>query len=479
MSEKIITTVGFQIPGNSDFYVDFSSKKSLMDSDVVAISPKLPYYKHSSVGDGFYQGKPCYGESGSFQLKEDLKHWRNEIINSLKSGKSVFLFLDEKEDFFVETGLRSYSGTGRNRSTTVNVEPSDNYKLLPVFIGEVTSASGKIIIPSNIKVFQDLYESFKTDFAYSIYLEDIPAMQIAYTGKDRTKVLGGVIKYRGGNLILLPSLEINEDKFTEIKTNKKGKEEEKWTKEGVGFGSKLIDALLKIDKFVHTDSDKTAPPDWVQNDKYILAKEKKIKDEINQNQKTISNLSDENERLNNSLLEATQLKDLLYEQGKPLEKAVINALKLLGFHAESYDDGTLELDQIIMGPEKIRCIGECEGKDTRDISIDKMRQLTDNLNEDFFRDEIEEKALGILFGNPERFKNPSERGLDFTKKCKNAAEREEVSLVKTADLFDAAKYVLENRDDNFRKLCREAIYNEVGKIVTFPKIPTKKGLPKN
>ncbi|MCD4724968.1 MAG: hypothetical protein K8R63_08995 [Bacteroidales bacterium] len=70
---------------------------------------------------------------------------------------------------------------------------------------------------------------------------------------------------------------------------------------------------------------------------------------------------------------------MLYETGKPLEQAVIKALKLLGYQAENFDDGILELDQIIISPENIRYIGECEGKDKKDIDVGKFRQLQDSL----------------------------------------------------------------------------------------------------
>ena len=43
------------------------------------------------------------------------------------------------------------------------------------------------------------------------------------------------------------------------------------------------------------------------------------------------------------------------------------ALVILGYKAEIYDNGVLELDQIIVSPEGYRYIGECEGKNKKDI----------------------------------------------------------------------------------------------------------------
>lgn len=174
------------------------------------------------------------------------------------------------------------------------------------------------------------------------------------------------------------------------------------------------------------------------------------------------------------LEEEESLKDLLFESGKRLENAVILALKILGYHAENYDDGVLELDQIITSPEKERFIGECEGKDNKDIDISKFRQLSDAINEDFQRDEVSEEAFGLLFGNPERLVEPSKRKLDFTLKCKSGAKRKQIGLIKTVDLFTVSKYLLENEDEAFKAACRKAIKEQLGEIIIFPSIPTKK-----
>jgi len=42
-------------------------------------------------------------------------------------------------------------------------------------------------------------------------------------------------------------------------------------------------------------------------------------------------------------------------------------------------------------------------------------------------------------------------------------------LVKTEDLFLVTKYLKENNNEKFKKACREAIYDWLGRIVVFPK----------
>lgn len=171
--------------------------------------------------------------------------------------------------------------------------------------------------------------------------------------------------------------------------------------------------------------------------------------------------------------EELEIKNLLFEAGKHLEHAVTKALKVLGYHAEGYDDGTLELDQVIISPEGERYIGECEGKDNRAIDISKFRQLADAIHEDFERDEVSNEAIGILFGNPHRLLKPADRKDYFTKKCLDGAKRRSYALVRTPDLFIVTKYLLENNNKSYQKKCRETIRNGLGDIVRFPNVPKK------
>ena len=153
----------------------------------------------------------------------------------------------------------------------------------------------------------------------------------------------------------------------------------------------------------------------------------------------------------------TKLRDLLFEKGKTLENAIGIALEILGYKAENYNDGNLELDHIVTSPEGDRFIGEAEGKDTSAINIDKFRQLAVNIQEDLQRDEVENPAIGILFGNGFRLTRPSERAEQFTTRCINTAKSSNCTLVRTIDLFRVAKYVKESKDENFTKSCREVI----------------------
>ena len=467
MSKQIIT-IGYEVPGRHDDYVDFGDSVSFMDADVVLISPDSirpwgDWVSFTSSDGG------CYNVDASNRYIKNITHLKKELKDHLRAGKNVFIFLTQEEKKCLASGVSSPK-KGQNTYSTFTYS---NYEFLPIDIGKITSASGKVIHPTGNPIFSEFYNNFKKNIEYELYVENPREAEIVFTGKDKSKILGAIYKVGSGHLVTLPTINFNEKDFTEIKEDEDGEEREFWNTKGLAFGNSFIDCLLKIDQSLASESEKTPAPDWVSNEQFLGKKEKSLYDSIQNNLEKIEKIQLENEKLKIELEEERRLKDLLFEQGKPLEDAVIKALKILGYKAENYDDGDLEMDQIIISPEKYRYIGENEGKDNKVINITKFRQLVDALNADFAREEIQEKAFGILFGNAERLKDPEKRKLDFTDKCKSGAEREKIALIKTIDLFAVAKYLNENENKTFQKVCRDAIHKGLGQIVEFPEIPNK------
>lgn len=464
MNKKILS-IGYQIPGDQAECIDFSSEQSLMDADILLISPD----SLSPIGNQVSftaSDESCYNIEPSRAYKQKVSQLKKEIQDHINSGKNVFLLLSKKEEYSL-----AYSVTIEKKEHKYSVEKDSNYSFLPIDIGTLISASGKHIEFSGNQIFSDFYKNFKNYLEYQLYIENPNNAQVIFTGKDRTKVLGAIYKIGAGNLVVLPYLNYDYDEFVKIEENEKGEEEECWTETALGFGYKLIECLIQITNDINKLTERTLPPAWVSDPDFISVKEAKIIQSIENEEKKIIDVTRKINKLNGELSEERILKDLLFEQGKPLENAVIKAFKILGYHAENYNDGDLELDQVIISPEGHRYIGECEGKNERDIDISKLRQLLESMSADLDREEIEEKAFGILFGNPQRLVSLNERTLDFTKKCKTSAEREKIALIKTADLFGVVKYLSENNDEQFKKKCREAIHNGIGAIIVFPNVP--------
>jgi len=123
-----------------------------------------------------------------------------------------------------------------------------------------------------------------------------------------------------------------------------------------------------------------------------------------------------------------------------------------------------------------RLIGEAEGKDSKPINVDKLRQLAMNVHEDLLRECVSVPAKGVLFGNPFRLDAVASRPQAFTPKCISAAESSSTALVATPELFNAARYLADTDDEAYAAQCRAAIVAGVG-VVTFPRVPELASLP--
>lgn len=452
---KKITFINLDIPGQEKYNSFFNNKLSLDESDIVIIKPFENYLNIESR----YQGKDSYGDSGSKTIKEDSEYWKNEILSFIKSGRNVFVIVNSFYDFFLQTGRFEISGTGTRARRTNYVEPYDNYKFIEKIKLRNTHGSSFKVIDNSMN---ELVKTFSSIISFKCYI-DADDLKPLLATKNGSEIVSGIIPMDKGNLVFLPY--INFENLTEIQNGKK-----EWSKQALQLGINFRNFIIELNNKILDSQEKSIKPTWLENDLFKLKIELELGEKITRNNQKIEKLTSENNNIIAQINKEIIIKDLIFETGKQLEKAVIKALEILGYSAENYDNGKLELDAVIVSPEGDRFIGECEGKDNKDIDVSKFRQLNDSLAEDFEREEVLEKAKGIIFGNPQRLLDLGERTLDFTEKCKAGAKRENIALINTADLFFVSKYILESKDEVFKKKRRDSIISQLGSIVVFPKI---------
>lgn len=292
--------------------------------------------------------------------------------------------------------------------------------------------------------------------------------KVLLTTKTGDKVVGAKITGKDkGTIILLPQLQFDDEAFTEF-DDETGNEY--WSSEAMSIGRSLVTHLVEIDKALRSNKQITPTPNWALDSKYSLVQETRISASIIQISHKIEELVEKKSSLETELQVAGGLRRLLFEKGNELEEAILEALRLMEFSVERFIDSDSEFDSVFVSDEG-RFIGEAEGKDRSAININKLSQLERNIQEDFARDEVTEYAMGVLFGNAYRLTEPEDRNDFFTEKCLTGAARSGVTLIRTPDLFLVAKYLKENTDDEFSKLCREAIKDAAGSVVVFPDVP--------
>lgn len=460
---KKIISIGYNIPGNGELCEEYSSKQSLLDADIIIFEPDITGYEIDTKYST-YKGKTLYSENGSFRLLEDTQHWKSELLTALHEGKTVLVFFSKYIDFFVNTGKTQE----KRRHTSFIVDIKHNYGFFPIELPTIIPKKGKEIIFKGDQKFSLLWNEFKDCIKFESYIDGIIDHPLFIT-KTGNKIVGAQFKVDRGNLILLPPIRYDDEKFTEYRDD-----DSFWTKEACQFGERLIKVIVDIDDSFKSILKTTPPPLWIDTRKYELPEEINIKRKIQRQSSKIDKIVENKNKLQKELFDISILKNLLFEKGEILEYAIIEALKILGYKAETYDNGFLQLDQIIVSPEKLRFIGEAEGKDDNAIHADKIRQLMSNISEDLKRDEVDEPAIGILFGNGYRLMDPEKRKDQFTQKCKNIAATSNFILIKTMDLFKVVRYIKITKDEHYSKVCREVIFQSRGSIAKFPNIPNKR-----
>lgn len=466
MAQKKILTIGLSLADDDVEFCEFNSDISLLDWDIVLFKPDIHEYIYRS--ESTFEGKPCLSDDQSFKLKAQSEHWRREIRAAVEHGKLVLVFLSELTPISIATGQKQYSGTGRNQKVTRIVTKYDNYQSIPSDLKPITSKGKEIkLAEKNSEIIASYWHEFSNYSSYKVIIEDEPS-PILLT-KHGDKAVGNIhrSKNSSGALLCLPDIEFYADSFFSDGDDEKN--EGDWTSEGEQFASRMIKAVVSIEKSLRTSSEFTPEPNWASNQKYKLNQEILASESLLNLERSLELIQAQKEAAIDKIKHLGSLRNLLFEKGKPLELAILDALKTIGFNASQFDNGESEFDVVFESKEG-RLIGEAEGKDNKAINIDKLRQLALNIHEDFERDEVNEPAKSVLFGNPYRLQSIEERPEPFTAKCIAAAATSSTALVFTPDLFLVAKYLKDKRDAKYAAKCRKAILTTIGKV-NFPEAP--------
>lgn len=450
---KQIATVNFSIPTVEDHFT-YHSGASLLDFDIVVFGPAFPYLEKTH----FTNGGNCVSIDSTKRVYNSISHWNKEIFSAVKRGATVFVILDELQTESFATG----STSPRKNEVTYQTRSGNNYLVIPGSLTVRNTRGRKISVSNNL--FKPLFSLLEEHLEYRVIIDssEIAASFIARDGSS----LGGVasLKEAKGHLVLLPYFDLEH-----LTVEREG--EEVWTIEALQIAHSLLKQFTEIDKSLRSEVASSPPPDWVDDFALPIAT-KNVQSKISEIECNINDLKHEKEKEGEKLSNLNSYRALLYATGSELECAIENTLRLLGYVVEGLRIDALEIDHIITTPEGRRMIGEAEGKDNSAISITKFRQLESNINEDFERDEIDEPAAGVLFGNGFRLKDPRDRSAQFTDKCLTNAKRLQTKLVKTSDLYPIAVYLIDNPDDEeFKASCRSALESTRGDVVIFPPEP--------
>ncbi len=440
---KKILSFGWEFPGGDIESISFDSDRSLLDADIIIFHPDL-----SNILD-LTDNKASITNQLYHKIYQIILRWEYELKVALESGKTIIFFLCALQKI-------------RNNKN----ETTSNYELLASFSDYIIPKGGKeVLIANDLKELSSYWDEFGKYSEYCLYIDD-EIKNILFKTKTGNKIVG--FKDKGdsnaGTIYYLPPLNFDS---LDLEYYDEDIDDYCWSEDAKKIGKSLIKYLVNIDKSANKSHENTPSPEWIIKQQYSLKNERLVAKEIESTSNEIKLLKQKQVKLQSKLDEETSLRNLLYEKGHPLEEAVLQAIKILGYRAKRFVGSSSEFD-VIFYSEQGRHIGEVEGKDRKAIGIDKITQLERHILEDFEKKSVSEYAKGILFGNAFRLKDPDERGEFFNRKCLQGASRAGIALVSTIDLYIAAKDVVEGGGEKYAKLCREAIKQTHGNIVNFP-----------
>lgn len=428
-----IASLGLHIDDDDISNIDFSSKNSLLDSDVIWTFPQKSFIPITSARYN-HNKRPLFDGIDAFQ--KQLHYWYETLLMTLNKGRVVICFIEDLQHYYLQMP--------RGKKIMNQVLSMIPYADLL----NITEGGGKEMANIAGKEFGHSIKDLKQHLEYKVTFDTEFGVPLLSTRKKEATV--GIAKRVGnGMLIVLPQIRNN------------------------SFTKEVIKSLKEFSRNameLTSNEGKSNAPDWVKGDKFTLIEETNTISKIKDLERKEIEVTNEITKTKETLLDVVQIKALLYESGDFLEDVVTQALGVLGLKSKGYRKDSLEIDHVITESNGTILIGESEGTETKAVNDKKVTQLYSNLANYQAIKNLSYLPKGILFGNATRRTHPDKRTLTFTKSCHEKAPNLNILLINTVDLYHAAKHILDSNDDKYAKKCVKAIVDAKGGPFTFPDI---------
>lgn len=447
--QQRICAIGVGTVGSDITDLDLDSKRALYDFDLIIVRPGFDAL--AARAEPWRSDTRFLYSPGSGNVQDQFAFWKGQIEEALSQGKTVFVLGAQPERLAMARREKPFRLLGALPEPDYFVE---SYSILPEQ-PKITNAGGtQIVLDTGSEAIAKYWDALRPHSTYSCHFDHEAGKSILKTATGDHSVgmiLPGVF---GGRYVFLPDVPNLGPEMS-----------------GVGNkGFPLAELLRGIDTELRSTYERTPPPEWAGRSEFQLATINNANEEISKLDAKIQELDNEVGKQERRISAVEPLRALLYEQSGALEDAVILALKVLGFKAEYFDNGTEQFDALFESPEG-RFLGEVEGRNKKAIAVKKFRQLADNVNSFMDHDDQEDEPKGVLFGNGSRQIDPADRGDCFTSTVIKRAENRSMALVDTSELFQVVKYLDANDDPEFATSVRLAMFSAVG-LVIFPPAPT-------
>lgn len=301
---------------------NFGSDLSCFDFDLVIWDPGFALRGYSRAYPGEYRGCPSLDESSSVRAVADIARRRKEFKEFVDAGKTLVVLVRPPQDFYFDTGERTHSGTGRNRSTTHLVSQSDFLKALPLEIS-FSAAGGSNIEYAGDRLYSDLWRSFQEHYRYEAVISG-KTLKTLFKIAGTEKIVGGVVSgsKSAGQIILLPAVDFQD--FDDIDDD----EEESDNTDDATPSYRFQSALTEIVGQIQSAGDVEPLPPWASD--FYLTGEATARTQLRSKEEDIERERRELSDIQSSLEEIEQRKILVTGTGQQLENQVRTVLEALG-----------------------------------------------------------------------------------------------------------------------------------------------------
>lgn len=406
---------------------EFSSSHSLYDYDVVLWDPHRSVYNYDELHGGYtdrsFEGRRWLPEGDSARIKRDVERRGNDIVEFLKLGRTLVVFVPGDVTVKVETGDKEYVGSGRSQKTTTILADFDLLEeTLPVEVRRYLS-EGVDIEPIDSSI-GPMYRETVDYWMYGSVIESDHPMHplLRVTGTD--KIVAAEMDWGGGRIVFLPYLRVSEDEDDTDDESEPGRAAE----------LAAVDNLVVQWVLARVSAEEIEWPSWI--DGYQFQSEVDRAPAISELQVKAAEIQAQLDHLLAEDAKDRQWKLLVAGSGTPLEIAVADALQVLGF----------DLQPVVPGRTDVR--GTYKGQwvvvETKGVSKSAAESYSAQL-EKWVAEEVvaERPPKGILIINAWQKKAPLERTQPaFPPQMRPYAEKRDHCLVTGLQLLSLARAAL-------------------------------------
>jgi len=306
-SESQAIALGFELEHPDVAQTRFRSSQTLLDYEIVFWDPGWILEEYTRDFTSSYQGLPLISQHDSALIVGEVARRKREMIELLKLGGTIVIFLSRPDQIYIHTGEKQYSGTGRNRHTTAFVRHFDLAAALPISV-KLVVAQGKQMEFRGSEPFGSFWRKHKDDFTYRAYMEELTGKPQVYIRRTERPV-ASVVKAEKGSVILLPDLRYDDD-------------EKKQQKREEAITGSLFDLIAAL----RGETGDYVPPAWAKD--YRLPGEDDAGEVLVKAEQSVSRALDRRAKARTNISDVEQHKLLFTGTGPALEAQVRWALRL-------------------------------------------------------------------------------------------------------------------------------------------------------